>query len=426
METPVHDYADLPVYAEPPAGKPADGERSMDRRSLPQLVATTNLDLDVTDSCNLGCLYCFKNELKGPTMKLETAKKSVEWLLEASGSAVSVNVNFMGGEPTLAWNLISTLVPWARRRGRACGKLVTFSMTSNLTLWTDEIRRFIDDYGFGILMSIDGCPEVQDAQRPAKNGRQTSDTVSKWARSLLTTRPMSQARMTLHPKFVHRFEESVQYIHSLGFREIAVASAAYGEWSPDTFNELRVQLGRVVDYLIRSYESPRPLALSVMKYYVGRLIHPRRQSQAILESKQPCGAGKGYLMIDRTGDIWPCHRFDGADEDAGTNGRFRMGNIFKAGFNHDLQRSFLDFDHMKQHKDRCNTCPVNPICGGFCPAANVSETGSIYTPHDAFCDWTQEMYAASEVLYEKLYLSHPRAFKTMLDDALTTTSDGQR
>src|SRR6185369_7648275 len=130
--------------------------------------------------------------------------------------------NFMGGEPTMRWDLIKSLVPWARRRGRASGKLVTFSMTSNLTLWTDEIREFVDQWGFGVLMSIDGCPEVQDAQRPAKNGRRMSSTIEHWARSMLRTRPKSTARATLHPTWIHRLFDSVDYLRSIGFQEVAL------------------------------------------------------------------------------------------------------------------------------------------------------------------------------------------------------------
>ena len=393
--------------------------------SVPTQCSTTCLDLDVTDSCNLACVYCFKNELNGPGMQLETAKDAVTWLLRASGDAPSVNVNFMGGEPTLRWKLIKELVPWARRRGNAVGKTVTFSLTSNLTLWTDEIRDFVDRYGFGVLMSIDGCPEVQDAQRPAKNGKPMSAIVEKWARSLLASRARSTARATLHPRFVRLLTKSVDYLHSLGFSEIAIANASYSEWTDAHFVDLRVQLREVVEKVAESYERDEGFSLTVWNYYVAKLIHPRSLHAEVEINRQPCGAGKNYLMIDRRGDIWPCHRFDGADEDAKTNGEFRMGNIYKSGFNQRLQNAFIDFDHLANHKARCTTCPVNEICGGFCPAANVSATGSLYTPHDAFCEWSQCHYEAATELYERLKRSEG-VLKRFLARAQLSTSDGQR
>src|SRR5678815_3287316 len=95
--------------------------------------AVTNLDFDVTENCNLGCLYCFKGEMYGKTMSLAMMKKTFEWLLDASQSFESVNCNFMGGEPTMRFKQIRVFVPWGRRRAHGRGKKVTFSMTTNLT-----------------------------------------------------------------------------------------------------------------------------------------------------------------------------------------------------------------------------------------------------------------------------------------------------
>ena len=265
--------------------------------ALPTHFAVTNLDIDVTENCNLGCLYCFKNEKFGENMSLKTMKAAFEWLLLASGQAPSVNCNFMGGEPTMRFKQIKAFVPWARRRGAAVGKKTTFSMTSNLTLFTDEIRQFIDDYGFGLLMSIDGCPRIQDTQRPAKNGVPMSQIVERWAKSVLRTRPGSQARATLHPDHVDSLLESVEYIHSIGFREMALSLSEYPSWGEDEFRKLDSQLSKVVDYVADIYSNGGDFCLSNIKCYVNLLVHPRytEGEPAVKVSKQPCGAGKGYM-----------------------------------------------------------------------------------------------------------------------------------
>jgi sulfatase maturation enzyme AslB (radical SAM superfamily) len=90
-----------------------------------------------------------------------------------------------------------------------------------------------------------------------------------------------------------------------------------------------------------------------------------------------------------------------------------------------LQRTFRDFDHRVKHKDMCNQCPVNEICGGYCPAANVSSTGSIYTPHDDYCRCSQLNYDAAAHLYDRVKQSPP-AFSRMMELARAATSDGQR
>lgn len=390
-----------PATAETNLAPPATGDAPFHIGSLPP-TSVTNVDIDITEACNLACTYCFKSELYGRHMNFQVLKRSFEWLLAASRGAPSVNVNFMGGEPTLRWKDIETFVPWARRRGRQAGTHVTFSMTSNLTLWTEEIRKFVDEYGFGILMSIDGCPEIQDMQRPAKNGRKMSDIVARWAQSLLMTRPNATARMTLHPVNVELLDRSIAYLSGLGFREITISAASYADWTTERFGVLREQLGSVMSRIVDSYRGLGcRINLTVLKYYINKLICHRSDGceSDIARINAPCGAGKGYMMIDYTGDIWPCHRFDGADTDAGADGAFRLGNIFKSGFHKDLQNVFLQMDHSKMRKVSCDTCPVDPVCGGYCPAANLQENGNIYRPHDAFCAWSQMMYDTAESVY---------------------------
>jgi len=186
-------------------------------------------------------------------------------------------------------------------------------------------------------------------------------------------------------------------------------------------------LQRVVDYLVDSHVAGRTVTLTVLDYYMDKLLRylKTNNESAIKFLNNPCGAGKGYLMIDYTGDIWPCHRFDGADTDANARGQFRLGNIFTPGFNHQLQRAFLDFDHSKMHKASCAKCAANPVCGGFCPAANLSATGSIYTPHDAFCAWTQLMYVGAEALYDELAKRGTSVLQSFMEKISGSESDGR-
>lgn len=393
---------------------PAPARKTVDKSSLPTRMAVTNLDLDVTENCNLGCVYCFKGEKTPSNMSLDTAKQSLEWLLDAARDAPRVNVNFMGGEPTMRWALIEAFVPWARRRGRSRGKMVTFSMTSNLTLWTEQIRSFVDRWGFGVLMSIDGCPDVQDSQRPTRNGRPASEIIGYWARSLLKTRPRSMARATLHPDWTHKLLESMTYLRSLGFTEVALSASEYEAWTEEAFTELEQrQLPAVVDMAVRSFEDERPFNITVFKYAIKELVIPRRAAARPRERHHPCGAGRGMAMIDDKGDVWPCHRFDGADADANANGQFRLANIFEPGFNTPLHEAFIHYDHMRHHKHGCSSCPVSEVCGGYCPAANLSSTTSLYTPHDNYCRWSAIMYRAAEELFDRLAADN-RAHKLLL------------
>ena len=421
-------YSDHPFLEHPPATASTTpstaAPRSIDVRPLPKH-AVTNLDMDVTEACNLACVYCFKSELYGRHMSLDAMRKTFEWFIAASHGATRVNVNFMGGEPTMRWREIESFVPWARRRAQRSGKQVSFSMTSNLTLWTNEIRQFVDDYGFGVLMSIDGCPAIQDKQRPAKSGKKMSSVIEHWARSMLRTRPRSTARMTLHPTNIMYLVESIDYLAGIGFREITISASDYEAWSDQDFDALESALREIVCFVRQSYDRQDPVSLTVWNYLIERLVRHRLSSgdNGIERIDSPCGAGKGYMMVDYTGDIWPCHRFDGADTDAGARGAFRLGNIYTPGFNDELQRAFLEFDHSKYFKSSCRSCPVEPVCGGYCPAANLQEAGNIYTPHDNYCRWAQAMYRSAVSLFEGCERDGHLA--ELLDRTAGTVTDGR-
>lgn len=423
--TNIHPFLSLAPATASTNREAPSAQAKVDLRSVPSLNPVTNLDIDITEACNLGCVYCFKSELYGQFMSYATLQSTFDWLLAASWNATHVNCNFMGGEPTLRWKDIARFVPWARRRASQRGKTVGFSMTSNLTLWNDEIRKFVDIYGFGILMSIDGCPEVQDAQRPAKNGQRVSATVEKWAKSMLETRPLSTARSTVHPLFVHRLFDSFKYLHAIGFHEVTFAASDYEQWTDAAFEAAKEQSLLIVDYIVDRVKRGERISVTAWNYLLKKLVQPRKvgTKEEIQYLHSPCGAGKGYMMVDYVGDVWPCHRFDGADTDAGAQGAFRLGNIFEPGFHTSLQAAFLAFDHATMQKPACRTCPVEPACGGYCPAANLSDTGSIYTPHDGYCTWSQLSYDMAEYLYEKA--ASQGCLETVLKYASGTESDGR-
>lgn len=384
---------------------PNNGPRRVHSGSIPTLTQTTCIDLDITDGCNLACSYCFKNLDHPNNMSLETARDGVEWLIRASGPIPEISVNFMGGEPSLRFSMIKELVPWANRRARAVNKQLSWSFTSNMTAWTNELREWVDRHNCGVLMSIDGCPEVQDAQRPAKDGKPKSQIIAHWCRSMLQTRPQADARMTISPKWVDKIYDSVVYLwEEVGFQNIVMGDADYNNWTQDHLQSYREQLEKINEYLLRDFINEGNKAIAIYSYYMKHLINPRKHGRPTTDRKFPCGAGYNYCMIDYVGDIWPCHRFDGAAEDSGTCDCMRLGNIYEEGYNERLSNAFRCFDHHTVYKPACKTCPVEPICGGFCPAANLQETKtSIYTPHDSYCQLKWSMYSSVENLYNRMY-----------------------
>lgn len=377
--------------------------------SVPKTTWTTAIDLDITDGCNLACTYCFKNLDKPHNMSLETAKDAIEWLIRASGDSERISVNFMGGEPTLMFSRLKEIVRWGKRRAHAAGKRVFFSMTSNMTLWTDEIREWVDREGMGVLMSVDGLPEMQDAQRPSKDGKPKAQIVAKWAKSMLRTRPRSDGRLTISPQWVHRvFDTCVYMWDELGFTNIVAADCAYEDWTSGHIAMYREQMSRCAGYIYENFLKDRHIYICLFSILAEKLIVPRSKGEKPARRNSPCGAGYNYSMIDYQGNIWPCHRFDSAAEDSGTGHSMKMGNIYGEAYNEQLSNAFRNFDHSTIYKEACKTCPFEPICGGSCPAANLQHSReNIYKPHDAYCELKRIMYDIADGLHRRLKDADP-------------------
>lgn len=127
------------------------------------------LILEVTQDCNLRCKYCIFNEdydrfrgFSNTHMDWSTAKAAIDYGLTYSGEEFILG--FYGGEPLLNWKLIKQCIEYAKQMQGA--KKITYSFTSNFTMLTDEMAKYIaslDDVQ--ILCSLDGPKEIQDRYR---------------------------------------------------------------------------------------------------------------------------------------------------------------------------------------------------------------------------------------------------------------------
>ena len=143
------------------------------------------ITLQVTQGCNLRCKYCIYSEdinahqrsHSNKRMSWETAKKGIDFLREHSIDSKKVNIGFYGGEPLLEFPLIKRAMAYAK--DVFDGKELTFAITTNGTLLTDEIIDFFADEDVHLLISLDGPKEIHDKSRVFSDGRGSFDTVMK-------------------------------------------------------------------------------------------------------------------------------------------------------------------------------------------------------------------------------------------------------
>ena len=191
------------------------------------------LVLNVTSKCNLSCGYCYEYgedkiveaSTKPRFMNEATAKQSVDFMFSESGDSPSVNLTFFGGETLLNFKMLQSSLAYAKEKGRALGKQVNASLTTNATLLRDEVIDWMVENDVGVTVSIDGAREQQDKHRVFSNGMGSYDIIVPRIKMLLERhkrRPVG-ARVTLTGQnldvasiYKHLYEE-------IGFWEVGFA-----------------------------------------------------------------------------------------------------------------------------------------------------------------------------------------------------------
>jgi uncharacterized protein len=353
-------------------------ERTLNPDSLPVVGMTiTAIDLDLTVKCNLNCDYCFK-EKTNKDMSLKTAQDAVCWLIFASTDARRIVVNFIGGEPLMRFGLIKKLVPFAKRRAYQHGKFIHFGITTNGTILSKKIIDFWRQWGIGFHTSIDGSPSVHDRHRHFRDGRPSSPLLERNIPKILALRPNTTARATVLPDTVKYLPVSFEYLLNMGYKSVAFVPGSFSLWDKPSADEFHKQFGIVS---LRTMELFRKGRFIKLKFF-----DEGCRALAKGENSRPgmpaCGAGRGMVLIDVNGDIWPCHRWSKKRES-----QWRLGSIYEPYFNYNA-RGYINAPKTAEQLDACRDCKGLLICAGGCPAENLEDTGAIHQRHPLGCRLT--------------------------------------
>ena len=383
------DYVPDPV-AEPPAYFPL-----------------MTMVLNLTNQCNLACTYCYEfgedkvatPEGKPKFMDLETAKTSVDLLLDQSAGRETVHITFFGGETLMNFPLLKSVVAYANEAAAKQGRSIDFSLTTNATLLTPQIIEFLSENKIGVTVSMDGPPELHDKLRVFANGKGSYDMIAPRVKALIAnhkTRPIT-CRVTLTNGVTDVVKIYRHLKDELGFHEIGFAPVTT---SPDRLYAIGEKgMDGVLEQFHILAEEWMEFALRGEMHGFSNVSDTMAELYQGVNKSHPCGAGLGLVGVGPSGDIAPCHRFVDSDTHA-------LGHI-STGIDKVKQSEFLSRGHINGKYD-CHSCFARPLCAGGCHHEAYVRYGDTGHANLHYCDWIRDWTGTCLKIYGTISALNPQ------------------
>jgi uncharacterized protein len=327
------------------------------------LVEPAAISLNIAQSCNLACNYCYADEGRfgesAQFMPLEIAIASIDRLL-AGAAGRRVTIGFIGGEPFLNRPVLHQCVDYASRRGCELRVQVGFSVTTNATLLNADDIDLLREHGFSVSVSLDGGAEVNDLHRRTRTGPGASVQAIAHLEPLLKNpgRARVAARATITRQDL-RVAERIQALAEAGFSDIGVSPLR-------TSPRPELVLGHD-DWPILLSEMIRASEIEWARIQTGQAWRFSNVATAVKQIHQgaarplPCGSVANYISVSAKGDYFTCHRTIG-------DPRFYLGS---GGADANRRSSFLAEKHVDR-QEPCRSCWARYLCGGGCHAEVVN------------------------------------------------------
>jgi len=137
--------------------------------------------LEVTEGCNLRCHYCAYSGGYAHTrqhgyrvMPRNVAQAAIDFFFQKNReSERAFAISFYGGEPLTQISLVRFCIEYARSLPWRYPDSLSFNLTTNATLLTDDAIRFLAEHQVHVLVSLDGPAEDHDTHRVHADGRGT-------------------------------------------------------------------------------------------------------------------------------------------------------------------------------------------------------------------------------------------------------------
>jgi len=200
-------------------------------------------------------------------------------------------LNFYGGEPLLHFELIKKFIPFIERKSRVLHKKPRFYITTNGSLITKDILRFLNYYKFSVELSFDGLD--QDLNRKRGSFCQIVSSI----KEILDYPGIKlEVNSVFTPDTIGHLSESIRLVLGLGVRNVHYSLSTGRAWDEHSLLTFAEEMKETKKIALNDYERTGSISIANFK-------------EGLKKGIFYCAAGKDRLAIAPNGSIWGCYLF---------------------------------------------------------------------------------------------------------------------
>jgi His-Xaa-Ser system radical SAM maturase HxsB len=349
----------------------------------------------VTLRCEHSCDYCQVSRQTANRdefdMSHETADRAIAIMMDSPAPAVTLE--FQGGEPLLAFDMIRYIVPRAKQLAQSKGKLLNIVVCTNLACITDEILAYLKDEEIKVSTSLDGPAFLHNKNRPRRGADSYEKAIDgiRRCRSVLGNESVAALMTTTASSLDHVTEIIDEYVrqdfHSIFLRPIspygfAIKTRHRTGYEMEKFIDFYKQgLAYILDINRRGYR----IAEVYSQILLTKMLTPH--STYYVDMQSPAGEAWNVLVYNYDGDVYASDESRMLAEMK--DWTFRLGSVHR-----DNRRSiFLGEPALRmfqasctQSLAGCSDCAFQSYCAAD-PVYHYSTQGDMYghRPTSGFC-----------------------------------------
>jgi len=186
-----------------------------------ELGTELGITINPTMSCNLRCWYCYEEHRESTFMNHTIFEAIIKYLHNQvkSKEYKHINISFFGGEPLLSFE--DTVKPLMKAAKTMETKDIYFSwhFTTNATLLTQEIARWLKPFNPSFQITIDGDEKIHNMVKKPIDGMKTYRLTLEHIQMLLDMQLKVGIRFNYTAKTIERFIDVLSDIKTFTVEE---------------------------------------------------------------------------------------------------------------------------------------------------------------------------------------------------------------